>query len=247
MFRRRAAAALIRIKNAGLRGEPPGLTHIKGAQPLLCERGPMPDISASLAGHHRHLEELLGEAVIAARSANWAVYKTRFAAFRSGLMEHIAYEEREFFPQLAGRDAAAAAAVEALRAEHARLRRHFETLSAAAPEHDPEGCLAEIEELAGLMREHCTAEMALDPQYDARAAPPLSPLEVPTLDLRGLQPPEPIVRIFEALERAPREPLRAILPHEPVPLYALLRERGFSYSGSPRPDGGFEVLIERPG
>ena len=65
------------------------------------------------------------------------------------------------------------------------------------------------------------------------------------LDLRGLQPPEPIVRIFEALERAPDEPLRAILPHEPVPLYALLRERGYAYSGEQRADGGFELLIER--
>jgi hypothetical protein len=35
-----------------------------------------------------------------------------------------------------------------------------------------------------------------------------------------------------------------ILPHEPVPLYGLLRERGFSYRGSPRADGGFDVLIE---
>jgi hypothetical protein len=53
------------------------------------------------------------------------------------------------------------------------------------------------------------------------------------------------VRIFEALERAPSEPLRAILPHEPVPLYALLRERGFTYSGVQRADGGYELLIER--
>lgn len=64
------------------------------------------------------------------------------------------------------------------------------------------------------------------------------------MDLRGLQPPEPMVRIFQELARAPGVPLRVILPHEPVPLYALLRERGFSYAGTPRPDGGFEVLIE---
>jgi len=30
-----------------------------------------------------------------------------------------------------------------------------------------------------------------------------------------------------------------------VPLYALLRERGFTCSGARRADGGFEVLIER--
>ena len=53
------------------------------------------------------------------------------------------------------------------------------------------------------------------------------------------------MRIFAALERSPGEPLRAILPHEPVPLYALLRDRGFRYSGETRPDGGFELLIEK--
>ncbi|MEO8719056.1 MAG: DUF2249 domain-containing protein, partial [Burkholderiales bacterium] len=66
-------------------------------------------------------------------------------------------------------------------------------------------------------------------------------------DLRGLQPPEPIVRIFEALERSPGAPLRAILPHEPAPLYPLLRERGLSWSGAQRADGAFELLIEPRG
>ena len=60
-----------------------------------------------------------------------------------------------------------------------------------------------------------------------------------------LQPPEPMVRIFQALERAPREPLCVILPHEPLPLYGLLRERGFGWSGAPRADGGFELTITR--
>lgn len=64
------------------------------------------------------------------------------------------------------------------------------------------------------------------------------------LDLRGLQPPEPMVRIMQALERAPHEPLRVILPHEPAPLYRMLAERGFRYSGTQRADGGYELLIE---
>jgi uncharacterized protein (DUF2249 family) len=75
--------------------------------------------------------------------------------------------------------------------------------------------------------------------------PSLALEAAPAMDLRGLQPPEPIVRIFQALEQGPGAPLRVILPHEPVPLYGLLRERGYSYSGAPRADGGFEVLIER--
>ena len=112
------------------------------------------------------------------------------------------------------------------------LRIRLDTLNAAAPGPDPEGYLAEFEQFAVLLR--------------ARGVPEGDVVvRLVTLDLRGLQPPEPIVRIFDALERAHGEPLRAILPHEPTPLYGLLRERGFSCTGAQRADGGFEVLIER--
>lgn len=197
----------------------------------------MPAQVHSLSSHHHDLERQLGEAVIAARSGNWPAYRLRLGDLRAALLEHMTYEEEEVFPHLAARPA-----VTALREQHDRLRRHLETLGAAAPEHDPDGCLAEIERLAALMHEHHAAEVAADPAYATRqiAAPPPA-----ALDLRGLQPPEPILRIFEALERCPGAPLRAILPHEPVPLYALLRERGYSHSGQGRPDGGFELLIVR--
>jgi uncharacterized protein (DUF2249 family) len=123
------------------------------------------------------------------------------------------------------------ALLERLEAGDEELRIRFDTLNAAAPSHDPVGYLAELEALARLVQEHGVAEGDIAER-------------LATLDLRGLQPPEPIVRIFEALERAPGARLRAILPHEPVPLYNLLRERGFSFTGTPRADGSFEVLIE---
>ncbi len=111
------------------------------------------------------------------------------------------------------------------------LRTQVEMLNCASPAHDSEGYLAELKELAALIGAGSGLQGA-----GARSAP---------IDLRGLKPPEPIVRIFQALEQAPGEPLRVILPHEPLPLYGLLRERGFSCSGSPRADGGYELLIER--
>jgi uncharacterized protein (DUF2249 family) len=111
------------------------------------------------------------------------------------------------------------------------LRARLDMLNAAAPEHDPHGYLSELEELLASLKEKGLFAS------DARAPDP-------AIDLRGLQPPEPMVRIFQALSRAPMEPLRVILPHEPAPLYALLRERGFSYSGSRRADGGYELLIQ---
>ena len=112
------------------------------------------------------------------------------------------------------------------------VRTSLDVLNAAAPGSDPEGYLGELEQLARLLRERGVPEGDVATRQAA-------------LDLRGLQPPEPMLRIFEALERAPGEPLRAILPHEPLPLYGLLRERGFFCTGARRADGGFEILIER--
>ena len=143
----------------------------------------------------------------AARSGHWSAHRLHFAALRDALSEQLAPGEED-------------------------LRMRLDTLNAAAPGPDPEGYLAELEQLAGLLCERGF------PEGDVAS-------RLATLDLRGLTPPEPIARIFDALERAPGEPLRAILPHEPVPLYGLLRERGFSCTGAQRADGGFEVLIER--
>jgi len=152
------------------------------------------------------LEQQLSEVIACARRGDWGGYRPCLDALREALAEDPRPEA------------------------HDPVQRHLDTLSAASPRHDPEGCTAELEALAAALRGRGLKR--------ARARPP-------ALDLRGLQPPEPIVRIFEALERAPDEPLRAILPHEPVPLYALLRERGYAYSGEQRADGGFELLIER--
>jgi len=149
-------------------------------------------------------QALLEAGLRAARAGDWSAYRERLQSLREAWAALIEQDEM--------------------------VRQHFEMLGAAAPQYDPEGCVAAFEALAALLA--------------GRPAPaPRAPR--PALDLRGLQPPEPIVRILDALERAPREPLRAILPHEPLPLYALLRERGFSCSGARRADGGFEVLIER--
>ncbi len=154
----------------------------------------------------RSLADLLDDTLRTARAGQWSAHRMHFAAMRDALDERLAPGEED-------------------------LRTRLDTLNAAAPDHDPEGYLAELEQLALALRRRGVPEGEVVERYA-------------TLDLRGLQPPEPIVRIFEALERAPGEPLRAILPHEPVPLYNLLRERGFSYTGTPRADGGFEVLIE---
>ncbi len=212
----------------------------------------MSAISEFLSAHHAHLDRLLADAVAAAQRSEWTAYRARIAALGVALTEHIAYEDEELFPEFE-RLGVDAGDLDTLREDHAHFRRQMEALGAAAPEHDPEGCISELQLLAAFQRAHHKREMsACYAQADRLTIPPPPPMpELPAagaaavrLDLRGLQPPEPIVRIFEALERSPRTPVCAILPHEPMPLYALLRERGFSFTGTHRTDGSFEVLIE---
>jgi len=202
----------------------------------------MDEFEGSLHAQHAQIERELTAVVAAGRAGRWPDYRRHFTALREGLAQHMAFEEEVVFPLL---ERGAPAPVKALREQHAQLRRHLETLGAAAPERDPAGCIAELDDLLALLEVHHNDEMKLDPEYATRPIPPLVLERPPAMDLRGLQPPEPIVRILHALETGGGAPLRVILPHEPVPLYSLLRERGYAYSGAPRADGGFEVLIER--
>lgn len=204
----------------------------------------MDTLADSLDSQHRQIDRLLQQAAQAARDANWPAYRLHFGTLREGMFLHMSFEEEAMFPLLA---LSAPAAVRELREEHVRIAIHLETLGAASPEHDPQGCIAELDQLGSLLQSHHQAEKALDPQYAIRPIPSLVREPRGAMDLRGLRPPEPIERIFAALERAPDEPLRVILPHEPVPLYGLLRERGFHYSGARLADGGFELLIDRAG
>jgi len=43
----------------------------------------------------------------------------------------------------------------------------------------------------------------------------------------------------------PRQPLRVRIHREPIPLYELLAERGFTCRTTPLEDGSYELLIER--
>ncbi|MBM4219864.1 MAG: DUF2249 domain-containing protein [Gammaproteobacteria bacterium] len=158
----------------------------------------------------RLIEQQLAAVAQCARRGDWPGYAAAFGSAREALLRNAACARDEL------------------------VRRHLDILGAAAPERDPEGCVAELEELAGVLREHHAGE-----EIALEAVPAAAPL-----DLRGLQPPEPMWRILDALASAPHAGLRVILPHEPQPLYGLLRERGFAWSGRTREDGAYELFIE---
>ena len=155
------------------------------------------------------IEQRLAAAVECARRGDWPGYAVAFGTAREALLGNPACARDEL------------------------VRRHLDILSAAAPQHDPEGCVAELEALARELRERH--------EHEAIALP--EPGSAAPIDLRGLQPPEPMWRILDELQRAPHAGLRVILPHEPLPLYGLLHERGFRWSGKVRDDGGYELFI----
>jgi uncharacterized protein (DUF2249 family) len=66
------------------------------------------------------------------------------------------------------------------------------------------------------------------------------------VDARWLEPPEPMERILTALDllRAGQY-IRFLIHREPLPLYAILTERGYGCRTLPMADGCFELLIER--
>ncbi|MDI3317870.1 MAG: DUF2249 domain-containing protein [Bacillota bacterium] len=64
------------------------------------------------------------------------------------------------------------------------------------------------------------------------------PEPVRFLDNRGLEPPEPMIRILQTLEEmAPGEVLEAVNEREPVFLYPELEARGHAIRSERRPDG----------
>ncbi len=66
------------------------------------------------------------------------------------------------------------------------------------------------------------------------------------LDVRDLEPPEPLERALEALTTLPRGALlRMVHRREPHLLYPVLRREGFDYSVTPTDDGDFNILIWR--
>lgn len=63
------------------------------------------------------------------------------------------------------------------------------------------------------------------------------------IDLRGLEPPEPLARILSALEGA--GPLSFLLSREPLLLYPLLRREGWRHRTRRTDDGVVELTLER--
>jgi uncharacterized protein (DUF2249 family) len=66
------------------------------------------------------------------------------------------------------------------------------------------------------------------------------------LDVRELEPPEPLTRVLAAAGRLEAgERIRMLQRFEPFPLYGLLEQRGFSYRVERPTVNRFEIVIWR--
>ena len=73
-----------------------------------------------------------------------------------------------------------------------------------------------------------------------------APTEIRDVDARGLEPPQPMVRILEALQAMPgNAELHARTDRRPVHLYPMLEGRGFKGESEEQPDGSFITYIRR--
>lgn len=86
-------------------------------------------------------------------------------------------------------------------------------------------------------------ETADSAEHDANAE---WPEPVDTMDNRGLEPPEPMVRTLEGVEAlAPGQTIAVLLPREPVFLFEELRSRGYVWRGAFEAEGHYRAVIRR--
>ncbi len=65
-----------------------------------------------------------------------------------------------------------------------------------------------------------------------------------SIDARGLEPPQPLVRILEAVSQLPEGgELRAFTDRRPMHLYPLLQDRRFLAETDEASDGGYVTHI----
>lgn len=84
------------------------------------------------------------------------------------------------------------------------------------------------------------------PLAAAQAAAPVTTNGEQSIDVRGLEPPEPLVRILDALESLPaKTTLRAHTDREPCHLFGEAEQRGFQHDSKEQSDGSWLTILTR--
>ena len=68
------------------------------------------------------------------------------------------------------------------------------------------------------------------------------------LDVRGMEPPEPLERVLETVDRfVPGDRLKLIIDCRPVPLFRMLERNGFAYREELGAESLYEITIWQKG
>lgn len=87
----------------------------------------------------------------------------------------------------------------------------------------------------------------LEPVVEAGDGPAGNGPEIITLDNRGLEPPQPMIRTLSALERI-RSGGEVAIHNDRVPMFLIdeLRSLGYPFTVEEQPDGSAKVKIRKP-
>ena len=118
----------------------------------------MTSISEALSEHHRLCDALFESASEAADAGDWPAVRKRLAALSDALAHHFAFEEEALFPAFEAMTGLSEGPTAVMRMEHAHMRNLLQGLAAASPEHDPEGCRAELDNLFVMLQQHNAKE-----------------------------------------------------------------------------------------
>jgi TusA-related sulfurtransferase len=67
-----------------------------------------------------------------------------------------------------------------------------------------------------------------------------------TLDVRGMEPPEPLERVLETIDDfAEGDRLKLVIDCRPVPLFRILERNGYAYKEAPGAGSNYEITIWR--
>lgn len=215
----------------------------------------MPQFAQKLAQHHEACEKLIVAGEEALERSDWDAFIRHADGIRDALLLHFEFEEEEVFPAFE-RASGMRQFTQELCLQHREMRTILDTLVAVSPRHDPEGCSTEFATLALLFRQHrAREEQVMYPAFErtlagrekapAARSPAKRAVAAAELDVRALEPPEPMLRIMQRLTDAPDEPLRVRIHREPFPLYELLAKQGFRYRTRRLGEADYELLIER--
>jgi uncharacterized protein (DUF2249 family) len=66
------------------------------------------------------------------------------------------------------------------------------------------------------------------------------------LDVRGMEPPEPLERVLETVDAfAPGDRLKLVIDCRPLPLFKILERNGFAFREEPGAESLYEITIWR--